>query len=323
MNKNVLIISGYGSKILKPFGESIKEILTASFDKLAFKSTYKYLDGYQNIDIPEKDHIVIFLMTPELFQKARCYIHSKGINNQFVFWNLEPFSIRDDADNKYTRRREIIKSLAADPFIDFVWLYDKNQIAIFDYDDRYSFVPIGYHECLEPSVKIDRNVNKKIIKGKYFVFLGHATSRRLAFYRVLKSKSKIKKWRSPKIKLISHKSYKRYRNQKNIINTMAMFNMGLDLHASGVNLEHIHWHRIMMYAGAGLALISSSHLEEYGFVDGLDYIYFDSADNCARKMQKLFLDPILAKNLNERMKKKLKMHYYMPDLLRKSIEKLI
>ena len=72
-----------------------------------------------------------------------------------------------------------------------------------------------------------------------------------------------------------------------------------------------------------VVVVSSSDLSEYGFKHDEHYISFKNAKQCAFILDQLFEERYRTDQIQQNMRQKLKKDFYMPDLLKAHIEKII
>jgi len=80
--RNVLILSGYGATVLRPFGESIKDILLHSLHDIGVYAQHKYCDKVKPVEAVN-DTLVIFMVQPEMLKTARALVD--GNNNKYIW----------------------------------------------------------------------------------------------------------------------------------------------------------------------------------------------------------------------------------------------
>lgn len=309
MHKNIIVFSEYTSPQIRPFGESIEELLLSVFSDLGFNASCVHdITGIRDIS----SSIVLFVMPPERFLNIHQSV-SKN-NNTFVFWNLEPFNIHDDIDNKFARRREVLYHLVHDDgyLLDYVWCYNKTQCKYLN-SNRCFYLPVGYHSCMEPAV-----VGKKT-KQRQYIFLGHPTTIRRNLFTSMRRKGDAKGIQNIRPKVYS---YKQFVDLKQIKSAIAHFRIGIDIHATLEDKESVRWHRLMMYAASEVTILSNSKLERYGFKSGEHYLYCRDAADYVTSADRLLTSWDFIARLANNMKNKVAKDYNMTNLVRNVLSQM-
>ena len=317
-DRGVVIVSGYEAPLLFPFGQSMKEILANSFNDLGIKNKHIYYSDNKKINA--SDSLVVFLMQPEKYYSAKESVI--GTNNKCIFWSVEPVGFDGDGyawGPKSEKRLEIFRDIMDDGYVDLFLTHQEEIVKLFD-SEKCIFMPIGYHECLQSKQKA-----KKITR-RTIVFVGFWTSFRKKFYSVVLSK-----WRKMRFGMVKIKKfgYNIFRSPKLLTNEISRYCVALDIHSTKNGVCNIRWHRIMLYCGAGLVLITNTDLKKYGFVKGVDYIHFNSCEDFAAIINDLdyarMIDLRTGRSFNEmvdNMRGKIMKKFYMPDLLKGVLEKI-
>lgn len=90
MANNIVFVSGYSGKHMKPFVESFRSVLIESSKDIGLIPEYI---EYSGEDMRFDDSIVIIISIPDMAKKIAKTVHGNNIKK--VFWNLEPFYCND------------------------------------------------------------------------------------------------------------------------------------------------------------------------------------------------------------------------------------
>ena len=292
----ITILSYYNVSAMLPFGESMREALLSALSDLSYDVQHIYIRNVkENINL--NDSIIIFLMSPEAYLMNKDLVIKN--NNKFVLWNLEPFYIDQDGPiKKFIKRRENINKIINEKDIDCIWFYNKKQ---FNYFNSGLYLPIGFSTSF--------GIFKLYCDNKDMIFVGHVSKKRK------KMLDDTKKY-GMNCNIIDYKSFTNTQDFKYRIHK---FSIGVDIDAHNLK-DNVRWHRIMLFAANGIAIASTSDLSEYGFKDGVHYIYFENIENLYNKIKKIDNQQIhkIAKNMYD----KVISEYSMKKLLKLALEEI-
>lgn len=300
--KNIIFFERYSMRDVVGFGIPFKEMMMASFHDLGYNVLH--INNYSEL-AKQRNSIIFSVIKPENYITNCKYINQ---SNYHIWWNLEPFFIKDELSYKLMKRRDIVDKLVADGTkynVDKILFFDSNQADIYGLD----FMPIGYHNNMDCE---KLNYEDKTKKHRA-IFIGTShRGHRIAFFKVLRGKVKIYNSRV-KIMTYHHSSFKSFDSHKEYL---GVYRIGIDT-PSGVTVGHVHWHRLMMYAANRLTILTKSDLSKYGFKNRIHYIRYNSIKDCLDSIEELIRDEDLCEEISKNMLEKVKADFFMPDLIRK------
>lgn len=306
------ILCSYNNQFMLPFGESIKNIILSSLTDLGHECEFSYCNRL--VAPREKKYIMIFIMPPEKFLREILRTKLNVAQHKLVFWNLEPFTPLPKSKKIPTNKCELnflyinnINNMAD------LWLYNKVQLESFP---GATLVIPGFHECILP----EKYLLDKVRKPR-FIFVGHLTHRREVFLKGVVQKMQGLKGTKCKYHVFNHRSFAPI-NLQTV--QMSRYPAGIDLHATDLYLDHVNWHRIMLYAASKNVIFTENDLSEYGFVDREDYFMLhgltNSIDNIAFAINSKNKDK--TQQITDNAYNKIRNNFYMPNIIAEAIKKL-